>query len=86
MFNVLFSLILFPGETLSEEVELQLPENVVMGSARASVSVLGNHILILCHLRILGRTVNGYTICLFPVYVLELVKAMRIRIPKISFI
>lgn len=44
MFNVLFSLILFPGEALTEEVELQLPENVVLGSARASVSVLGNHI------------------------------------------
>lgn len=44
MLNVLLNLILFPGETLTEEVELQLPENVVMGSARASVSVLGNHI------------------------------------------
>lgn len=40
---VLFNLILFTGEAVTEEVELQLPENVIMGSVYASVSVLGNH-------------------------------------------
>ena len=32
---------LFPGEALTEEAELQLPENVIDGSARATISVLG---------------------------------------------
>ncbi|KAM8902730.1 alpha-2-macroglobulin-like [Spinachia spinachia] len=38
------------GETLTEEVRLQLPENVIVGSAHASVSVLGD---------ILGRALNN---------------------------
>ncbi|XP_070762047.1 alpha-2-macroglobulin-like [Enoplosus armatus] len=38
------------GEALTEEVELQLPENVVDGSARASLSVLGD---------ILGRAMKN---------------------------
>ncbi|CAB1348779.1 unnamed protein product [Coregonus sp. 'balchen'] len=32
------------GETLTEEVELQLPKNVVDGSDRISLSVLGNRV------------------------------------------
>lgn len=42
--HVLFCLFLFPGEALTEEIELLLPENVIDGSARASLSVLGNQI------------------------------------------
>ncbi|KAL6104953.1 a2ml1 [Pungitius sinensis] len=38
------------GETLTEEVDPQLPENVIVGSAHASVSVLGD---------ILGRALNN---------------------------
>ncbi|XP_041668406.1 alpha-2-macroglobulin-like [Cheilinus undulatus] len=38
------------GETLTEEVELQLPDNVIDGSARASLSVLGD---------MLGRALNN---------------------------
>ncbi|XP_075938108.1 alpha-2-macroglobulin-like [Anarhichas minor] len=38
------------GETLTEEVDLQLPGDVIVGSARASVSVLGD---------ILGRALNN---------------------------
>ncbi|XP_063762429.1 alpha-2-macroglobulin-like [Eleginops maclovinus] len=30
------------GEALTDEMEIQLPENVIVGSARASLSVLGN--------------------------------------------
>lgn len=43
-------MILFTGEAVTEEVELQLPENVIMGSVYASVSVLGNHSGIPCYL------------------------------------
>lgn len=35
-------LILLTGNSVSEEFELTLPEDVIEGSARASVSVLGN--------------------------------------------
>ncbi|KAI9548107.1 hypothetical protein NQZ68_013127 [Dissostichus eleginoides] len=38
------------GEALTEEIEIQLPENVIVGSARASLSVLGD---------ILGRALNN---------------------------
>lgn len=38
---VLFSLFLHPGEALTEDIDLQLPENVILGSAQASVSLLG---------------------------------------------
>ncbi|XP_033969253.1 alpha-2-macroglobulin-like [Trematomus bernacchii] len=38
------------GEALKEEIEIQLPENVIVGSARASLSVLGD---------ILGRALNN---------------------------
>eukprot|EP00063_Salmo_salar_P071838 XP_014046673.1 PREDICTED: alpha-2-macroglobulin-like [Salmo salar] len=38
------------GEALTEEVEVQLPQNVVAGSARISLSVLGD---------ILGRALNN---------------------------
>ncbi|XP_034095863.1 alpha-2-macroglobulin-like [Gymnodraco acuticeps] len=38
------------GEALKEEIEIQLPENVILGSARASLSVLGD---------ILGRALNN---------------------------
>uniref|UniRef100_A0A8D3CJN8 Si:ch211-212c13.8 n=1 Tax=Scophthalmus maximus TaxID=52904 RepID=A0A8D3CJN8_SCOMX len=45
------NLLLCPkGEALTEEVELQLPKNVINGSARASVSVLGD---------ILGRALKN---------------------------
>ncbi|XP_047195468.1 alpha-2-macroglobulin-like [Hippoglossus stenolepis] len=45
------NLLLCPkGEALTEEVELQLPENVIEGSARASLSVLGD---------ILGRALKN---------------------------
>lgn len=44
LIHVLFCLFLFPGEALTEEIELLLPENVIDGSARASLSVLGNQI------------------------------------------
>lgn len=44
LIHVLFCLFLFPEEALTEGLELQLPENVIDGSARASVSVLGNQI------------------------------------------
>ncbi|XP_053279690.1 alpha-2-macroglobulin isoform X2 [Pleuronectes platessa] len=45
------NLLLCPkGEALTEEVELQLPENVIDGSARASLSVLGD---------ILGRALKN---------------------------
>lgn len=37
---------LFPGEPLKEEVALELPSNVIDGSARASVSVLGIQITV----------------------------------------
>lgn len=40
---IVFSLIVFTGEAVTEEVELQLSENVIMWSVYASVSVLGNH-------------------------------------------
>lgn len=36
--------LLFPDEVLKEEVELDLPDNAIDGSARALVSVLGNQI------------------------------------------
>uniref|UniRef100_A0A8C2YY12 Alpha-2-macroglobulin-like n=1 Tax=Cyclopterus lumpus TaxID=8103 RepID=A0A8C2YY12_CYCLU len=46
-----FNWLLCPkGETLKEEVHIQLPEDVIVGSARASVSVLGD---------ILGRALNN---------------------------
>ncbi|KAJ4935261.1 hypothetical protein JOQ06_016797 [Pogonophryne albipinna] len=38
------------GEALKEEIEIQLPENVILGSARALLSVLGD---------ILGRALNN---------------------------
>ncbi|XP_022624993.1 alpha-2-macroglobulin-like isoform X1 [Seriola dumerili] len=38
------------GEALTEEIDLQLPENVIAGSARASISVLGD---------ILGRALKN---------------------------
>uniref|UniRef100_A0A8C2YY14 Alpha-2-macroglobulin-like n=1 Tax=Cyclopterus lumpus TaxID=8103 RepID=A0A8C2YY14_CYCLU len=44
------SCLLSTGETLKEEVHIQLPEDVIVGSARASVSVLGD---------ILGRALNN---------------------------
>ncbi|KAF7643320.1 hypothetical protein LDENG_00241730, partial [Lucifuga dentata] len=45
------NLLLCPtGEPLTEEIELRLPENVIMGSARASLSVLGD---------ILGRALKN---------------------------
>uniref|UniRef100_A0A8C2YY95 Alpha-2-macroglobulin-like n=1 Tax=Cyclopterus lumpus TaxID=8103 RepID=A0A8C2YY95_CYCLU len=46
-----FNWLLCPkGETLKEEVHIQLPEDVIVGSARASVSVLGD---------ILGRALKN---------------------------
>ncbi|XP_068440468.1 alpha-2-macroglobulin-like [Clinocottus analis] len=46
-----FNWLLCPkGEALKEEVDIQLPEEVIVGSARASVSVLGD---------ILGRALNN---------------------------
>lgn len=36
--------VLFPDEVLKEDVELELPDNAINGSARALVSVLGNQI------------------------------------------
>uniref|UniRef100_A0A671UYU7 Alpha-2-macroglobulin domain-containing protein n=1 Tax=Sparus aurata TaxID=8175 RepID=A0A671UYU7_SPAAU len=50
LIHVLFCLFLFPGEALTEEIELLLPENVIDGSARASLSVLGD---------ILGRALKN---------------------------
>uniref|UniRef100_A0A7N8XKJ3 Alpha-2-macroglobulin-like n=1 Tax=Mastacembelus armatus TaxID=205130 RepID=A0A7N8XKJ3_9TELE len=41
---------LYTGEALTEETHIQLPENVILGSARASVSVLGD---------ILGRALKN---------------------------
>uniref|UniRef100_A0A3Q1IXV1 A2ML1 protein n=1 Tax=Anabas testudineus TaxID=64144 RepID=A0A3Q1IXV1_ANATE len=41
---------LYTGEALTEEIDIQLPENVIDGSARASVSVLGD---------ILGRALQN---------------------------
>lgn len=32
---------LYTGDTLTEETEIQLPENMIEGSARTFVSVLG---------------------------------------------
>ncbi|XP_032365424.1 pregnancy zone protein [Etheostoma spectabile] len=45
-----FSLSLFTGEALTEEMDIQLPEDIIDGSARASVSVLGD---------ILGRALKN---------------------------
>lgn len=45
LIHVLLCLFLFPGEALTEEIELLLPENVIDGSARATLSVLGNQII-----------------------------------------
>jgi len=37
----MFLSVWFVGESLSEEVDLTLPKDVIEGSARASVSVIG---------------------------------------------
>lgn len=39
-----YACVLFPESPLKEEVKIELPKNVIAGSARASVSVLGNRI------------------------------------------
>lgn len=43
---------LYTGEALKEEEEITLPKNVVFGSARASLSVLGN-LIHLFHLNVI---------------------------------
>uniref|UniRef100_A0A4W6CPT5 Alpha-2-macroglobulin bait region domain-containing protein n=1 Tax=Lates calcarifer TaxID=8187 RepID=A0A4W6CPT5_LATCA len=46
----IFVFCLYTGEALTEEIDIQLPENVIDGSARASLSVLGD---------ILGRALKN---------------------------
>lgn len=41
--NVLNFVFVPPGGSLTERFKVQLPKNVIDGSDRASVSVLGNH-------------------------------------------
>lgn len=38
---IMYLLSLYTGEALTEETSIQLPENMIDGSARASLSVLG---------------------------------------------